>query len=119
MKKENADPENLKKRRADPRQKFPTDLGSVPQIWEKLGAVPAKTSKTLSSKARWPGKVVPGFFQSSQATVLDLWPSPDLQGSPGTQLHTFWNQLETTQKHRKRTDLTGKCLKQKVVPGLF
>ena len=38
---------------------------------------------------------------------------------PGTQLHTFWNQLETTQKHRKRSNLTGKCLKQKVVPGLF
>ena len=35
---------------------FPTDLGNMPQIWEKLGAVPAKTSKTLSSKARWRGK---------------------------------------------------------------
>ena len=30
-------------------------FGNMPQIWEKVGAVPAKTSKTLSSKARWPG----------------------------------------------------------------
>ena len=63
--------------------------------------------------------IVPGLFQSFQATVLELWASPDLQGPPGTQLHTFWNQLETTQNHKKRADLTGKCLKQKVVPGLF
>jgi len=27
--------------------------------------------------------------------------------------------LDTPQKHRKRPDLTGKCLKQEVVPGLF
>ena len=59
------------------------------------------------------------LFQSSQATVLELWASPDLQGPPGTQLHTFWNHLETTQKHRKRADLTDKCLKQKVIPELF
>ena len=60
MKKENADPENPKKRRADPRQNsdtFPNHFGTKPQSGEKLGAVPAKTSKTLSSRARWPGKV--------------------------------------------------------------
>ena len=64
-------------------------------------------------------EVVPGLFQSSQATVLELWASPDLQGPPGTQLDTFWSHLDTPPKHRKRADLTGKCLKQKVVPGLF
>ena len=52
-------------------------------------------------------------------TVVELWASPDLQEPPGTQLHTFWNQLETTQNHRKRANLTGTDLKQKVVPGLF
>jgi len=82
MKKENADPENPKKplrSRLWARENFfskffSTHLGTTPQSWEKLGAVPAKTSKTLSSKARWPGK---------------------------------------------RPDLTGKCFKQEVVPGLF
>ena len=54
-------------------------------------------------------KVVPGLFQNSQATVLELWASPDLQGPPGTQL-VIWGRLDTPQKHRKRPDLTGKCL---------
>ena len=31
-------------------------------------------------------KVVPGLFQSSQATVLELLASPDLLGPPGTQI---------------------------------
>ena len=61
----------------------------------------------------------PGFFQSSQATVLELWPSPDLEGLPGTQLDISWSHLGTTQKHRKRPDLTGTCLEQKVVLVLF
>ena len=60
-------------------------------------------------------KVAPGLFQSSQATVLELWAPPELQRPPGTQLDTSWNHLDTPQKHRKRPDLTGKCLKQKVV----
>ena len=37
------------------RARIPTYSGTEPQIWEKYGAVPAKASKTLSSKARWPG----------------------------------------------------------------
>jgi hypothetical protein len=46
-------------------------------------------------------EVVPGLFQSSQATVLELWASPDLKRPPEMQLNTFWNQLETTQNHKK------------------
>jgi hypothetical protein len=46
-------------------------------------------------------EVVQGLFQSSQATVLELWASPDLQGPPGTQLDTSWNHLDTPQKHTK------------------
>jgi hypothetical protein len=57
----------------------------------------------------------PGLFQSSQATVLELWASPDFLGPPWTQLDTSWSHLETPQKHRKRPDLTGKCLNQEVV----
>jgi hypothetical protein len=57
--------------------------------------------------------------QSSQATVLKLWAFPDLQGPPETQLDTSRSHLETPQKHRKQPSLTGKCLKQEVVPGLF
>ena len=33
-------------------------------------------------------EVVPGLFQSSQATILELWASPELRGPPGTQLDT-------------------------------
>jgi hypothetical protein len=57
--------------------------------------------------------------QSSQATFLELWAFPDLQGPPETQLDTSWSHLETPQKHRKRPNLTGKCLKQEVVLGFF
>ena len=45
-------------------------------------------------------KVVPGVFQSSQATVLKLWAFPDFQGPPETQLDTSWSHLETPQKQR-------------------
>ena len=45
-----------KARRSAPEfRPIPDTFGSKPQCWERLGAVPAKTSKTLSSKARWPG----------------------------------------------------------------
>ena len=54
MKKNNTDPKNPEKG-APGRARIPTSSGNKPQSWEKLGAVPAKTSKTLSSKARWPG----------------------------------------------------------------
>ena len=37
---------------------IPNHHANKPQSWEKLGAVPAKTSKTLSSKARWPGNAL-------------------------------------------------------------
>ena len=60
-------------------------------------------------------KVVPGLFQSSQATVLELWASPDLLRLLWTQFDEYWSHLETPQKHRKRPDLTGKCLNQEVV----
>ena len=42
-------------------------------------------------------EVVPGLFQSSQATVLELWASLELQGPPGTQLNTSWSHLKTPQ----------------------
>ena len=70
MKKENADPENPKKRRADPRQNSDT-FGNKPQSWEKLGAVPAKTSKTLSSKARWPGTASVTWPPQPEAGLLE------------------------------------------------
>ena len=36
----------------------------------------------------------PGIFQSSQATVLELWASPELLGPPGTQLDTSWGHFD-------------------------
>ena len=37
-------------------------------------------------------EVLRGLFQSSQATVLELWASPDLQGRPGSPEDTSWSQ---------------------------
>ena len=76
---------------------------------------PTDTKATLRLSAR----VALLKNQSSQATVLELCAFPDLQGPPETQLDTSRSHLETPQKHRKRPNLTGKCLKQEVVPGLF
>ena len=76
---------------------------------------PTDTRATLGLSAR----VALLKNQSSPATVLELWAFPDLQGPPETQLDTSWSHLETPQKHRKRPNLTGKCLKQEVLSGLF
>ena len=76
---------------------------------------PTDTRATLGLSAR----VALLKNQSSQATFLELWAFPDLQGPPETQLDTSWSHLETPQKHRKRPNLTGKCLKQEVVLGFF
>ena len=57
----------------------------------------------------------PGLSQGSQATVLELWASPDLLGPSGTQLGTSWSHLETTPKQRKRPNLTGKYLNLEVI----
>jgi len=76
---------------------------------------PTDTRTTLELSAR----VALLGNQSSPATVLELWAFPDLQGPPETQLDTSWSHLETLQKHRKRPNLTGKCLKQEVLSGLF
>ena len=59
------------------------------------------------------------LLQSSQATVLELWASPDLLRPPGTQFDTSWSHLETPQQHRKRPDLTGKCFDQEVTRRAF
>ncbi len=42
-------------------------------------------------------EVIQSRSQSSQATVLELWAFPDLQGPPGTQLNTSWSHLKTPQ----------------------
>ena len=62
----------------------------------------------------------PVFFQSSQATVLELWASPEVLGPPGTLLDTSCSHQETPKAHRKRPHLTGKCLtSRKSRPGCF
>jgi hypothetical protein len=40
-------------------------------------------------------KVVPGLFQSFQATILELWASLHLLGVPGTQIDTSRSHPET------------------------
>ena len=59
------------------------------------------------------------MLSSSEATCLELLASPDLLGPPETQIDTSWSHPETPHEHRKRPNLTEKCFKQKVVPGLF
>ena len=60
-----------------------------PETPEEHGKPPNLTEKCLKQK------VVPGLFQSSQATVLELWASLHLEGPPGTQLDTSWSLLDT------------------------
>ena len=55
MTENNTDPKNPEKGAPDPRQ-ISNIYGPRPQSREKFRAAPAKTRKTLSSKARWPGK---------------------------------------------------------------
>ena len=52
-------------------------------------------------------KVVPGLFQSSQATVLELWASPHVLGPPGKQWGTSWTQNEKIAKIIKITKNGG------------
>ena len=82
---------------------------------------PSKTQKTTKPdrKMPYPRSFHPRHFQSSQAIVLELWASPDLLRTPWSQLDISLTNLETPQTHTRRPNLTEKCLKQKVAPGLF
>ena len=110
MTENNTDSKNPEK--ADPDPRANSDIsGTTPQSWKRLGAAPSKTRKTLSSKARWPGKcfkqeVVPGLFQSSQATVLELWASPEVLGPPGTLLDTSCSHTRNAQGTQKQKTTT-------------
>jgi hypothetical protein len=57
---------------------------------QKHSKRPDLTEKLAQSESRHPG-----LSQSSQATLLELWASPDLLGPPGTQLDSSWSHLET------------------------
>ena len=93
-----------------------TSLDAARHLLEPPGDAPeAQKTTRLDRKMPQSRSRHPGFFQSSQATVLELWASPDLLRPPWTQLDTSWTHLETPKKHRKRPNLTGKCLNQEVV----
>ena len=53
-----------------------------------------KTTK-LDRKMPQPESRQPSLVQSSRATVLELWASPDLLRPPGTQLDSSWSHQET------------------------
>ena len=78
---------------------------------------PSETQKTtkLDRKMPHPGSLHPRHFQSSQATVLELWASPDLLRTPWSQLDISLSNLETPQTHTRRPNLTGKCLSKVVI----
>ena len=83
------------------RAEIPTYHGCTPQFWQRLRASSAKTSKTLSSDARWLGKVV------SQASCRALRPlfwrsglpltSRDLLGRSSTPPGTTWRRPRSTE----------------------
>ena len=49
----------------------------------------------------------PGFFQSSQATVLELWVSLDLLRPPWTQLDTSWSHLDAKRPDHEQVGYQG------------
>ena len=108
-------PASSQKPRASSHQPPPSGLQPQPAAMSHLETPQKHRTRPDLTGNCLKQKVVPGLFQSSQATVLELWASPDLLGPPGTQLDTSWSHLEMPQKHRKRPRLTGKCLKQEVV----
>ena len=78
---------------------------------------PSETQKTTKPdrKMPHPRSFHPRHFQSSQATVLELWASPDLLRTPWSQLDISLSNLETPQTHTRRPNLTGKCLSKVVI----
>ena len=93
----------------------PDLLDAARHLLESIGDAPeAQKSTRLDTKMPQPESRHPGLFQSSQATILELWAPPDLLGPPWMQLDTSWSDVETPQGQKKRPDLTEKCLKQKV-----
>ena len=54
-------------------------------------------------------KVVPGLFQSSQATVLELWASPELLGPPWTQLDTSWGHMVTKRPDHQKVGVSRRA----------
>ena len=71
-------------------------------LWTAQRAPRIQKTTRLDRKMPQSGSRHPGFFQSSQATVLELWASPDLLGPPWTQLHTSSSHVETARKHRNQ-----------------
>ena len=55
----------------------------------------AQKTTRLDRKMPQPESHHPSLVQSSGATVLELWASPDLLRPPGTQLDSSWSHLET------------------------
>ena len=51
----------------------------------------AQKTTRLDGKMPQSGSRYPGLFQSSQATVLERWASPDLLRPPWMQLDTSWS----------------------------
>ena len=83
--------------------------------WTAQRAPGLKKTTRLDRKMRQSGSRHPGLFQSSQATVLELWVVGALEGPPWTQLDSVWSHPQTPQKHRKQPDLTAKCFNPEVV----
>ena len=76
-------------------------------LLEPPGDAPeAQKTTRLDRKMPQSGSRHPGLFQSSQATVLELWASPDVLGPPGTQLFTSWNHLDWTRPRNTEAQKT-------------
>ena len=65
-----------------------------------LDAPEAQKTTRLDRKMPQSGNRHPGIFQSSQATVLELWASPELLGPPGTQIDTSLGHLDAPEAQK-------------------
>ena len=66
-----------------------------------LAKLDGREQKTTTLDRKMPqAEVVPGLFWSSQATILELWASPDLLGPPGTLLGVSCSQQNTNRRDR-------------------
>ena len=80
---------------ASSRQPPALSLQPQPPAMSHLDALESRKTTRLDRIMTQSGIHYPGLFQSSQATVLELWASPDLLRLPWTQLDSSWSHLET------------------------
>ena len=85
-------------------------------LLEPPGDAPeAQKTNTLDRKMPQSESGHRALSQSSPATILELWASPDMEGPPWTPLDTSSSHLDSTREHRKQPDSTK--IAKRGIPG--